>query len=92
MCHCIIPDVNVVTGFYAFIDRGISAPGHGREVVDFINAIYKSFFFQFISTVKLPGEKVMTHRWLCTLEPIHPILVRPVNFKNTCLLRHANMG
>ena len=49
-------DVNFVTGFYIIIDRGISAPGHGREVLDGLNAIEKRFIFQLISTMQLPGE------------------------------------
>ena len=41
--------------FSVIIECGISAPGHGREVVDGLNAIEKWFIFQLISTVKLPG-------------------------------------
>ena len=44
--------------FSVIIDRGISATGNGREVVDFLNTIYKSFLFQLMSTVKLPDAKV----------------------------------
>ena len=36
---------------------GISAPGHGKEVVDSINAIYKRYMYQLMSTVQLPGSK-----------------------------------
>ena len=43
--------------FSVIIDHGISAPGHGREVVDSLNAIEKVFLFQLISTVQLPVEK-----------------------------------
>ena len=42
---------------YVITDRGISSPVHGREVVDGLNAIYKRFFFQLISTVQLTGAK-----------------------------------
>ena len=37
-------------------DRGISAPGHGKEVVDSINVIYKRYMYQLMSTVQLPGS------------------------------------
>ena len=77
--------------FSVIIDCGISAPEHGRELVHGLKSIDKLFLFQLISNVKLPGEKIITHRWLFTLEPIHPMLVWPDNFKNSCLLRHANM-
>ena len=39
-------------------DRGISAPGHGKEVVSSINAIGKHYMYQLISTVQLPGSKI----------------------------------
>ena len=40
------------------IDRGISEPVHGIEVVDGLNAIEKRFLLQLMSTVKLLGEKI----------------------------------
>ena len=43
--------------FYVNIDRGISAPGHGREVVDVRNSVGKRFLFQLKPTVQLPGAK-----------------------------------
>ena len=43
--------------FSVIIYRGISAPGYVREVVDGVNAIYKSFIFQLMSTVQLEGTK-----------------------------------
>ena len=43
--------------FYVIIDRGISAPGNSREVVDDINTIDKRFLFHIISTVKFLGAK-----------------------------------
>ena len=36
------------------IDRGVRAPGYGREVVDGLNAIEKNIFM-LMTTVKLPG-------------------------------------
>ena len=36
------------------IDRGISAPGHGKEVVDGINAVDKSYIYQLMYNVQLP--------------------------------------
>ena len=38
------------------IDRGISAPGHGREVVDGLNDVDMRYLYQFMSTVQLPGS------------------------------------
>ena len=39
-------------------DQGISAPRHGKEVVYGINAIDKSYMYQLMSTVQLPGSKM----------------------------------
>ena len=39
------------------IDRGISAPGHGKEVVDGLNATDKRYMYQLMSNVQLPGSR-----------------------------------
>ena len=38
------------------IDRGISAPGHGKEVVDGINAVDKRYIYQLMPNVQLTGS------------------------------------
>ena len=38
------------------IDRGISAPVHGKEVVDGLNYVDKRHIYQLISKVQLPGS------------------------------------
>ena len=58
MFHSIIPYINVFTCFYFIIERGISAPVPGREVVDGLNVIDKSFIFQLMQTMQLPGVKM----------------------------------
>ena len=40
------------------IDRGISEPGHGKEVVDVLNAIDKHYIYQLMSTVQLTGSNI----------------------------------
>ena len=40
------------------IDRGISEPGNGKEVVDGLNAVYTSYIYKLISNVQLPGKKI----------------------------------
>ena len=40
--------------YSVIIDCGISAHGHGKEVVDGINAVDKRYIYQLISKVKLP--------------------------------------
>ena len=44
--------------FYVIIDRGISAPGHVRELVYLLNIIDKRFILKLMSIVKLTGAKV----------------------------------
>ena len=39
-------------------DWGISAPIHGKEVVDGLNSIDKWYMYQLMSTVQLPGSKI----------------------------------
>ena len=39
------------------ICRGISAPGHGKELVDGLNNTGKSFIFHFIEIFYLTGSK-----------------------------------
>ena len=40
------------------IDLGISAPGHGKEVVDGLNAVDKRYIYQLMSKVQLPGSVI----------------------------------
>ena len=39
-------------------DRGISALGNGKEVVDGLNAVDKRYIYQLMSTVTLPGSNL----------------------------------
>ena len=51
--------MSVMSQTYSIIiDRGISAPGHGKEVVDGINAVDKRYIYQLMSKVKLPGSVI----------------------------------
>ena len=43
------------------IDRGISATGHGKEMVDGLNAIDKRYIYQLMSNVKLTELKKLIH-------------------------------
>ena len=38
-------------------DRGISAPGDGKEVVDGLNVIDKLYMYQLMSNVQLTGSR-----------------------------------
>ena len=44
--------------YFIIIDQGISTPGHGKEVVNGINAFDKRYIYQFISNVQLPGSNI----------------------------------
>ena len=43
--------------YSVIINRGISAPGHGKEVVNGLNAIDKRCIYQLMSNVGLQGSK-----------------------------------
>ena len=49
--------MSVISQTYSLIiDRGISAPGHEKEVVDGHNAVDKRYIYQLMSKVQLPGS------------------------------------
>ena len=49
--------MSVMSQFYSIIiDRGISAPVNGKEVLYGLNAVDKRYLYQFMSTVKIPGS------------------------------------
>ena len=59
MCLCTIPYISVMSQCYlVIIYRGISAPRHGKEVVDGPNYIDKCHIYQLMPNVKLPGSKI----------------------------------
>ena len=58
-CDSALYLTSVMSQCYSIIfDRGISAPGHGKEVVDGLNYVYKRYIYQLMSTVKLPGSNI----------------------------------
>ena len=42
--------------YSVIIDRGISAPGNYKEVVDGINAVDKCYIYKLMSNFQLPGS------------------------------------
>ena len=50
--------------FHIIIYCGISAPGHGREVVDGLIATDKIFIFHPVSTFQIPGSKLFDTQML----------------------------
>ena len=59
ICASAIYLLSVMSQCYSIIiDRGISAPGHVKEVVDGINAVDKRYIYQLMSTVQLPGSNI----------------------------------
>ena len=54
--------------FSIIIDRGISVPGHDREVVVGPNELGENFIFRLTSSVKLPGaNNYDTQMVICTV-------------------------
>ena len=57
-CASALYIMSVVYQCYSvIIDRGISAPRHGKEVVNGINTIAKRYIYQLMSNVQLPESK-----------------------------------
>ena len=51
--------ISVMSQCYSvIIDRGISAPRHGKEVADGLNAIKNCYIYQLMSNVKLMVSKL----------------------------------
>ena len=49
--------MSVISKCYSIIvDQVISAPGHGKEVVDGLNAVDKRYIYQLMSKVQLTGS------------------------------------
>ena len=40
------------------IDQGISAPVHGKEVVDGLNSVDKRYIYKLMSNVQLTGSNI----------------------------------
>ena len=56
-CASALYIMSVISQTYSLIiDRGISAPGHGKEVVDGLNTVDKRYIYQLMSKVQLPGS------------------------------------
>ena len=57
ICTSALHLMSVMSQTYSIIiDRGISAPGHRKEVVDGFNAVDKRYIYQLIFKVQLPGS------------------------------------
>ena len=51
--------MSVMSQTYSIIiDRGISAPGHGKEVVDGLNDVDKRYIYQLMSKVQFPESVI----------------------------------
>ena len=44
--------------YFIIIYRGISSPGHGKEVADGLNDVDKRYIYQLMSTVQIPGSNI----------------------------------
>ena len=59
ICASALYFMSVMSQCYSvIIDQGISAPGHDKEVVDGLNYFDKSYIYQLMSNVQLPGSNI----------------------------------
>ena len=66
-------------------DLGISAPVHVKELVGGHNAIGKRYMYQLMSTVQLPGSKILKTDYNAFLHTKKRMSVWLKNYKNICL-------
>ena len=51
--------MSVMSQYYSvIIYRGISAPGHGKEVLYGLNAVDKLYIYQLMSNIRLPVTNI----------------------------------
>ena len=70
------------------INKGISAPGHEKEVVDVPNAIDKRYIYQSMSNVQLTGSRTFESQILAHQKSMSVWLK---NYKNICLIMIVDM-
>ena len=54
MCYCFIFLSMLLHAYQITIDRAVGAPGHGKDVVDGLNAVDKNYLFKLMSRIKVP--------------------------------------
>ena len=64
MCLSTIPYLSFFEFYSIIIDRGISAPSHGKEIVNVINVIVKRYIYQLMYNVQLTVSKIFDSRIL----------------------------
>ena len=59
ICDYALYLLSVMSQCYSIIiDWGISAPWHGKYVVEVINSVNNIYIYQLMSTVQLPGSNI----------------------------------
>ena len=67
-CAFVLYLMSVMSQCYSIIiHQDISAHGHGKEIVDGLNDVYKRYIYQLMSTDQLPGSKHLIPVCKCTL-------------------------
>ena len=57
ICASALYQISVISQCYSIIiDLGISAPGHGKEVIDGLNDVDKRHIYKLMSTVQFPAS------------------------------------
>ena len=84
--------MSVLSRCYSIIiDKGISAPGHGKELVNGLNDIDTRYIYQLISNVQLPGSKTFDSPILMHSCKQKNDVSLAKNSKNICLRSIVNM-
>ena len=73
------------------IDRGISAPGNGKELVDGPNSVDKRYMYQLMYNIQIPGSRTFYSQILMHYCIPKMMSVWPNNSKKICLRMIVNM-
>ena len=84
--------MSVMSQCYAvIIDRGISAPGHGKVLFDGINAIEKRYIHQLMSNFQLPGSKTFDSQIIMLFRKIFLELIIQTDIIILSAIMHGNL-
>ena len=85
--------MSFMSQFYSvIIYRVISAPGHGKEVFDFLNSINKRYISQLISIVLLMGSKTFDSQILVHFLTQNNDVILGKELKNNMSKEHRKHG
>ena len=85
--------MSVMSQTYSIIiDRSISAPGHGKELVYGLNAVDKRYIYKLMSKVQLPGSVIFDSQIKIHTSTENKYLSLAKEFKDHLEVEHCQNG